>query len=131
MANFWRHVKHYFTSGSGIRRLDLLILYVLFVFIGFLAFNAVQAGSERALKIAVSTRTEVAEHDRILSQFRSEKVCSDTNQGQACRDLFNRLRNNITDAQRFQLACMVLDQTKQKEVFDNIGCLPVPPGAKP
>ena len=67
MANFWRHVKHYFTSGSGIRRLDLLILYVLFVFIGFLAFNAVQAGSERALKIAVSTRSEVAEHERILS----------------------------------------------------------------
>ena len=131
MSKFAAVLKRWLTSSSGIRRLDLLILYVLFVFVGILSFNAVQAGSERALRVAIAARSEVQAHEEVINQFRAEKVCSDTNQGQACRDLFNRLRNNITDEQRFQLACMVLDQTQQKEIFDKIGCLPVPPGAKP
>jgi len=45
-----------------------------------------------------------------------EKVCSETNQGQACEDLFRRLATNITAEQRLRLACDVLAALKQVPV---------------
>jgi hypothetical protein len=38
-----------------------------------------------------------------------EKVCAEHNQGQACRDLFTRLANNISPGQRRELACAVFE----------------------
>ena len=41
--------------------------------------------------------------------FRADKVCSLSNQGKACIDLFERLQRNITQEQQEQLACGVLE----------------------
>jgi len=39
----------------------------------------------------------------VQSTFKSEQVCSKSNQGAACRELFNRLENNLADVQSQRL----------------------------
>jgi hypothetical protein len=61
----------------------------------------------------VSKNTSLAEQNakevrQIKAVLFSEKVCSDTNRGQACRDLFNRLASSLSPDQRFRLGCDVL-----------------------
>ena len=58
------------------------------------------------------------EGDRLDARFRSQKVCTESNQG-ACQALFERLANNITDAQRRDLACVVF---RTAGVKPNIDC---------
>jgi hypothetical protein len=57
-------------------------------------------------------RQQTEHNSREIEQVRrllvSEKVCSLSNQGEACRALFNRLAVNLSEAQRFRLACDVL-----------------------
>ncbi len=47
--------------------------------------------------------------------IKSQKICSDSNQ-KACVDLFQRLSDNITEAQRKELACAVLAELDQQAV---------------
>lgn len=63
-----------------------------------------------------ATQNTVDTVQRILS---SEKVCSETNQGTACRALYDRLSDNISDAQRHRLACVVFQTAGVKP---NIEC---------
>lgn len=41
------------------------------------------------------------------SRLHAERVCSNSNRGQACRDLFQRLAEDISPTQRRELACTV------------------------
>lgn len=97
------------------------------ILVFLVGLNTIQNASDHALEVAVSAEKKA----RISQELAKEKVCSETNQGEACRDLFQRLRNNISNTQRFQLACVILDQTQQTDIFKKIGCPPVPPAAKP
>jgi hypothetical protein len=44
----------------------------------------------------------------VQQQIRAEQVCSATNQGDACRELFDRLARSITPEQRYRLGCNTL-----------------------
>lgn len=54
---------------------------------------------------------------RIKRVFVAEKVCSLSNQGQACRDLFDRLAINLSPNQRYRLACDVLAALETQEAI--------------
>jgi hypothetical protein len=69
----------------------------------------------------VATHNDV---DAIDARLKTAKVCSDTNRGQACIDLFNRLARSITEAQRDRLACVVFQHAKVKP---NINCPVIKP----
>jgi hypothetical protein len=92
-----------------------------------LAFNAVQNAADHALKVALGASI-------VVNELKKEKVCSETNQGEACRDLFDRLANNITDAQRLRLACVVLNAQGKAETMAELNCPTIvsnhPPPAK-
>jgi hypothetical protein len=77
------------------------ILCVAFVAAGVNAFYVFPRLNERGQQ---NTR-EIQQIQRVL---RSEKVCSLSHQGSACRALFDRLAMNLSEAQRFRLACDVL-----------------------
>jgi hypothetical protein len=55
---------------------------------------------------------QTQQNTRQIQQVRqllvAEKVCSVSNQGDACRALFDRLAIHLSEAQRFRLACDVL-----------------------
>lgn len=54
-----------------------------------------------------------SEQNRIQQKLAKEKVCSQSsNRLIACRALFDRLSNNISDKQRHELACAVLEQMR-------------------
>ena len=84
------------------------------------AVNSIQNASDHALRVAVEASKQ-AEINRV---FVKEKVCSDTNQGEPCRDLFERLANNLSKEQRFRLACLVLYETKEYQRHAELGCPP-------
>jgi hypothetical protein len=52
---------------------------------------------------------------RVLNALQREKVCTATNDTDACRALYERLSRNLTDGQRLRLACAVLDQFRGEE----------------
>jgi hypothetical protein len=54
------------------------------------------------------TRHNARDIQQIQQLLVTEKVCSLSNQGDACRALFDRLAVNLSEAQRFRLACDVL-----------------------
>ena len=61
-----------------------------------------------------TTTDKVDENSEDIAKFKrafqADKVCSLSNQGKACVDLFERLRHNITDEQKKLAACSVLDE---------------------
>lgn len=66
-----------------------------------------------------TTTDKVDENSQSIEQFKrafqADKVCSLSNQGKACVDLFERLNHNITDEQRKLAACAVLDELDIRE----------------
>lgn len=55
--------------------------------------------------------TEEAQQAAAVALSRSveeQKICSASNLGEACRDLFERLARSISDEQRHELACAVV-----------------------
>ena len=59
----------------------------------------------RAVRIAEQTQRKVLVRER---------VCSQTNQGAACRALFDRLANAATPAQKLRLACEAIHALGEK-----------------
>lgn len=112
--------KQWILSTTSIRRIDFLIGYGAFVLVCILGFNAVQGGSEEALRIAV-------EANDVAHSLKEEKICSETNQGQACRDLFNRLSDNISEYQRLRFTCVTLKVQGETETMKRINCPVIPP----
>lgn len=54
-----------------------------------------------------------SERNRVRQQLASEKVCSQSSDLRvACRALFDRLSGSISDQQRHELACAVLEQMR-------------------
>jgi hypothetical protein len=47
---------------------------------------------------------------RFKRAFQADKVCSLSNQGKACIDLFERLARNVTEDQQKRAACTVLEE---------------------
>jgi hypothetical protein len=70
------------------------------------------------ISTGVSLLTAHNQVDRIDERLRAGRVCTQMNQG-ACQALFERLANNITDAQRRDLACVVF---RTAGVKPNIDC---------
>jgi len=60
--------------------------------------------TERVIHAINSTASKAL----VLSTLGSEKVCSQSNQGSACRALFDRLARNLSPAQRKRLGCDVI-----------------------
>ena len=119
--------KQWILSTTSIRRIDFLIGYGAFVLVCILGFNAVQSGADRALKIAVSANRKATSTEEFISSLKKEKVCSETNQGQACRDLFDRLSGNISEAQRLKFTCVTLKVQGETETMKRINCPVIPP----
>src|SRR5213592_2176235 len=54
-----------------------------------------------------------AEQNRTIAALAKEKVCSQSsNRRAACRALFDRLAESISDRQRYKLACAILNQMR-------------------
>ena len=65
---------------------------------------------------------------RIQAVLFSEKVCSDSNRGAACRALFDRLAESLSDNQRLRAACSmlaVLDLEETDALRRKAGCSPL------
>jgi hypothetical protein len=58
--------------------------------------------------VARVLHTNTDDIQRIKGVLFSEKICSVSNTGEACRALFNRLADSLSEKQRFRLACDVL-----------------------
>lgn len=68
------------------------------------------ANEVREIAVRADLRSE---RNRVRQQLASEKVCSQSsNLRVACRALFDRLSGSISDQQRYELACAVLEQMK-------------------
>ena len=104
----------------------MLILYATFVIVCALSFHAVDTSATHALKVALNAQT-------FINDLKKEKVCTDSNRGEACRDLFNRLATSISEEQRFRLACVVLHAIGEEKWMSELGCPPIlpNPGANP
>lgn len=101
-------------------------MYFTFIIVAILAFNAVEKKGQDALDIS-------NENQQVLTQLKSEKVCSESNRGEACRDLFNRLATSISEKQRLRLACVILNVEGERKTMERLGCPPIKPnpGANP
>lgn len=65
---------------------------------------------------------KIARAVAVAQGIKSEHVCSKTNQGMACQELFNRLVNNVTPAQRLLLACFVAYDLKRPDLASKLNC---------
>lgn len=76
--------------------------------------------------IAIAARVKAKQAETFVESFqeriRSEKVCTETNRGDSCRALFQRLAEDLSVEQRLALACEVARQLQlpQYKVF----CVP-------
>lgn len=65
----------------------------------------------RNTDIAVTAKVKAARAENFVENFKeriqSDKVCTESNRGMACRALFERLAQDITTSQRHELACAV------------------------
>lgn len=70
----------------------------------------------RNTNLAISANVKAARAEEFVKNFRerlsSEKVCSESNRGDACRALFQRLAEDLSPQQRRDLACAVADELK-------------------
>lgn len=82
-------------------------------------YSATKSAAEKAQQEA-----EEAHDIAISATIQRERICTETNQ-LACRALFNRLARNLTNEQRFRLACgvlMALDREAVREIKEASGC---------
>jgi len=88
---------------------DIWLLAVTVFVVASIAF-AYTANSHRIDDIEVlSNRTsDQARRALVATALVREKVCSLSNQGDACRSLFDRLARNLSPAQRKRLGCDVI-----------------------
>lgn len=105
------------------RRVAIALAIGAVVLIGGLAATAYEIRQNRnqtkTIRIIASRANDRAEAVRVLTTLTREKVCSESsNQPVACRALFNRLAGNISEEQRFKLACAVLDKLRGPIVRD-------------
>lgn len=71
------------------------------------------SGQSHAIqRIEMVAKKADSDASKALTQtsLKKEKICSDTNQDGACRDLFDRLANNLSPEQRRRLACGALSE---------------------
>ena len=79
--------------------------------------------SNRNTAIAVSAQVQAARAvdfvDNFQARIRAEKVCTESNRGDPCRSLFQRLAEDLSAQQRLALACEVARnlQLSQYKVF--------------
>lgn len=92
------------------RRRELLIIYIAILIVTGLAMFAMFTAAD-----AAHDQAEIANARARVALLQREQVCSLSNQGLPCRDLFRRLASSITDAQRRELACTVITFLDGKE----------------
>lgn len=77
----------------------------------------------RNTKIAIAAHVKATRAQQFVDTFadriRREKVCTETNRGDSCRALFQRLAEDLSEQQRIALACDVAKtlQLPQYKVF--------------
>lgn len=73
--------------------------------------NQAEERISRNTKIAIQAHVRATQAQAFVSTFqeriRSEKVCTESNRGDPCRALFQRLAEDLSAAQRLALACEV------------------------
>lgn len=73
--------------------------------------NHAEERINRNAEIAIAAQVKAARADELVSNFKlrleAEKVCSESNRGDACRALFQRLAEDLSAQQRRDLACSV------------------------
>lgn len=80
-------------------------LVVIALACGYVAGTATNLARD-ALRTARANKARVT-HLKFALDLRSEQVCSRTNRGEPCRQLFARLAQDISPAQEHELACTV------------------------
>lgn len=74
---------------------------------------------ERNTKIAIEAHVRATQAQTFVDTFRerirSERVCTESNRGDPCRALFQRLAEDLSAQQRLTLACEVARQLQLPE----------------
>lgn len=91
----------------AVERWQLLLAYLLLVGSMALSVYWTHTVATRADERAAKTQQQFVSKS-ISDQVKSESICTRTNQGEACRDLFTRLATSITTDQRRRLGCQAL-----------------------
>lgn len=100
----------------------VLVVAAATVFASASTFYVLQSANSRADRAADTAR-------EVRALLVSDKVCTDTNQGAACRALFDRLARSLTREQRFRLACdglAALHDPDAARIYRRAGCQPAP-----
>lgn len=116
-----------------LRRWQVLAVFVLLVLgatgVAFWNGYRIDQAEERVqrnTKIAIAAHVKATQAQSFVKSFqdriRRERVCTESNRGDPCRALFQRLAEDLSPAQRLALACEVARglQLPQYKVF----CVP-------
>lgn len=75
----------------------------------------------RNTEIAIQARVKAARAEDFVTNFReriaSEKVCTESNRGDPCRALFQRLSEDLSPEQRRALACAVAQELQLRPQY--------------
>lgn len=102
-------------NGNGVHAVSLRVSRntARWLLIGGIVF-AILFSFGAAYYTLTTTTKQVDENSEDIARFKrafqADKVCSLSNQGKACVDLFERLKHNITAEQKREAACAVLDE---------------------
>lgn len=110
-------IKAWLSVKTNVTRLELWAMCLMIAVTVAIGLALVNEWNNQAQSAANKAEAAVT-----LQTLRNEKVCSDTNQGQACRDLFTRLVNNVSPDQKRQLACLIARDLHRPDLASNIDC---------
>lgn len=91
----------------SVERWQLLLAYLILVVAMAISLYWTHDLASQADQKAAKAQT-VLHQQQFAQSLRNEQVCSLSNQGDACRDLFDRLAKSITPTQRYRLGCQAL-----------------------
>jgi Trm5-related predicted tRNA methylase len=114
-------MRAWLTSRVGITRLELYAVFGAIVLTVAAGLQVVNHWNHQA-QSAAKTAQAVA----VVQKLRAEKVCSESNQGQACRDLFHRLVNNADPEIRREFGCLVARELHRPDLASKIDCQGIP-----
>ena len=116
-----------------LRRWQVIVVFVLMAlgatgvaFWNGYRINQAEDRIQRNTKIAIAAHVKATQAQSFVESFqeriRGEKVCTESNRGDPCRALFQRLAEDLSTQQRRDLACAVAQELQLPEY--KVFCVP-------
>ena len=109
--------RSWLTSRVGVTRAELYAFFLVIIISGLVGLHVTDHWNTQAQHAARRAQSVLVEQ-----RLRAEKVCTATNAGQACRDLFQRIVAAADMTERRQFACLVARELHRPDLASKIDC---------